>query len=65
MIVTMLSMACCESVRRTTPMNFIFLSLFTLAQSFLLGVSAGKFAPNEVCVIFMLYVNIIYPENEM
>lgn len=48
MLVTMIAMACCESVRRTTPMNFIFLGLFTIAESFLLGVSAGRYAPDVV-----------------
>ena len=33
----MIALACCESVRRQMPMNFIFLGLFTLAESFLLG----------------------------
>lgn len=50
LLVTMISMACCEGVRRKTPMNFIFLGLFTLAESFLLGVSASRFAPTEVSV---------------
>ncbi|XP_058830969.1 protein lifeguard 1-like isoform X4 [Topomyia yanbarensis] len=48
MIVTLLSMACCDSVRRKTPMNFIFLAIFTLAQSFLLGVTTAKFSSQEV-----------------
>ncbi|BFG03487.1 protein lifeguard 1 [Drosophila madeirensis] len=48
MLVTMLSMACCESVRRQTPTNFIFLGIFTIAQSFLMGVSATRYAPTEV-----------------
>lgn len=51
LLVTMISMACCEGVRRKTPMNFIFLGLFTLAESFLLGVSASQYAPNEVCSV--------------
>lgn len=50
LLVTMISMACCEGVRRKTPMNFIFLGLFTMAQSFLLGVTASRYAPNEVCI---------------
>ncbi|XP_031632621.1 protein lifeguard 1-like isoform X2 [Contarinia nasturtii] len=37
LFVTMIAMACCETVRRTSPTNFIFLGLFTLAQSFMLG----------------------------
>lgn len=48
LIVTMISMACCEGVRRKTPMNFIFLFLFTLAESFLLGMIAGQYRANEV-----------------
>ncbi|XP_055627125.1 protein lifeguard 1 isoform X3 [Toxorhynchites rutilus septentrionalis] len=48
MIVTLISMACCGSVRRKAPMNFIFLALFTLAQSFLLGITSAKFRSNEV-----------------
>ncbi|XP_037887589.1 protein lifeguard 1-like isoform X2 [Glossina fuscipes] len=48
LLVTMIAMACCEGVRRKTPMNFIFLGLFTLAESFLLGMTAGNYAANEV-----------------
>ncbi|KAH8277857.1 hypothetical protein KR018_008708 [Drosophila ironensis] len=48
LFVTMICMACCESVRRQTPTNFIFLGLFTAAQSFLMGVSATRYAPQEV-----------------
>ncbi|XP_023031937.1 protein lifeguard 1 isoform X1 [Drosophila willistoni] len=48
LIVTMICMACCESVRRKTPLNFIFLFLFTLAESFLLGIIAGQYKADEV-----------------
>ncbi|XP_068145526.1 protein lifeguard 1 isoform X2 [Drosophila tropicalis] len=48
LIVTMICMACCESVRRKTPLNFIFLFLFTLAESFLLGIIAGQYQADEV-----------------
>lgn len=48
MIVTLISMACCGSVRRKAPMNFIFLTLFTFAQSFLLGVTTANFSSQEV-----------------
>lgn len=46
--VTMIAMACCESVRRTSPLNFIFLSIFTLAESFLLGCMSVVFSPDIV-----------------
>jgi len=44
----MICMACCESVRRKTPLNFIFLFLFTIAESFLLGIVAGQYQADEV-----------------
>ncbi|VVC95815.1 protein lifeguard 2 [Leptidea sinapis] len=48
LVVCLISMACCENVRRTSPMNFIFLFIFTLAQSFLLGVTCSNFQVNEI-----------------
>ncbi|XP_033246048.1 protein lifeguard 1 [Drosophila miranda] len=48
MLATLLGLVCSESLRRQTPMNFIFLGGFTVAQSLLLGVSACRFAPTEV-----------------
>lgn len=48
LLVTMITMACCESVRRKSPMNFIFLFIFTIAQSFVLGVVSSTYASSEV-----------------
>lgn len=48
LLVTMISMACCESVRRKSPTNFIFLSIFTLAESFVLGVISSTYSSQEV-----------------
>ncbi|GAB0094558.1 protein lifeguard 1 [Sergentomyia squamirostris] len=48
LFVTLIAMACCTNVRRKAPMNFIFLGLFTLAQSFMLGVMASNFKSEEV-----------------
>lgn len=50
LFVTMIAMSCCESVRRTSPMNFIFLGLFTLAESFLLGVTTSR-VPEETVLL--------------
>ncbi|KAH8407605.1 hypothetical protein KR222_007921, partial [Zaprionus bogoriensis] len=36
-IVVMLSMACCETARRSYPLNFVCLALFTVTMSLLLG----------------------------
>lgn len=48
LIVTLIAMACCTEVRRKSPMNFIFLFLFTIAQSFLLATAASNFQSEEV-----------------
>lgn len=48
MIVCLLCMACCSSVRRKAPMNFIFLGLFTVAESYMLGCMAAAFDKEEV-----------------
>jgi len=47
-LVTMIAMVCCESVRRTSPMNFIFLGIFTLAESFVLGCMSVVYDPDIV-----------------
>ncbi|KAM3955858.1 glutamate [NMDA] receptor-associated protein 1 isoform 2-T2 [Aphomia sociella] len=46
--VTLIVMACCGDVRRKSPMNFIFLGIFTLAQSFLLGVASSVYDVDAV-----------------
>lgn len=44
----MIALACCESVRRNSPMNFIFLALFTVAESFMLGCTSAHYDPDIV-----------------
>lgn len=58
MFVTLIAMSCCESVRRTSPMNIIFLFLFTLAESFLLGVTTSRFRADSVFYAAVLTVVI-------
>ncbi|KAK3919572.1 Protein lifeguard 1 [Frankliniella fusca] len=48
MIVCLICMACCSSVRRKAPTNIIFLGIFTLAESFMLGTAAASFKSEEV-----------------
>ncbi|KAG5673824.1 hypothetical protein PVAND_003838 [Polypedilum vanderplanki] len=50
LLVTMIALACCENVRRSFPMNFIFLGIFTLAQSFVLGCTSARYAPQEIFI---------------
>jgi protein lifeguard len=47
-VVTMIALACCESVRRTSPMNFVVLAVFTLAESFMLGCMSVVYDPDLV-----------------
>jgi protein lifeguard len=48
LLVTMIAMACCESVTRSVPMNYICLFLFTVAMSFFLGITSARFSASEV-----------------
>lgn len=50
MIVTLITMACCDGVRRKTPHNYIFLTLFTAAEGFLLGVATSMYEVSEVLI---------------
>ncbi|XP_066603582.1 protein lifeguard 1 [Prorops nasuta] len=47
-IVLLICMACCTSVRRKAPMNMIFLFLFTIAESLLLGTISASYKRDEV-----------------
>jgi len=49
-IVAIITLACCESVRRKAPGNFIILGLFTLCEGFLLGVVASRYNTESVLI---------------
>lgn len=46
--VLLICMACCSSVRRKAPMNFVFLGIFTAAEGFLLGAISSRYDKNAV-----------------
>ncbi|XP_013395371.1 protein lifeguard 1 isoform X1 [Lingula anatina] len=46
--VTLIALACCTEVRRTFPMNMIFLGLFTLCESYFLGTVASTYKAEHV-----------------
>ncbi|KAI9589409.1 hypothetical protein GQX74_007578 [Glossina fuscipes] len=50
LFITMLIMLCFDDARRKTPINFVFLGIFTLAESFMLGIIASQFAPDEIFI---------------
>merc|ERR1719452_275501 len=54
MIVSLITLACCEGVRRKTPHNFIFLGLFTLAEGFMLGTVTARYRADEVLIAVLV-----------
>lgn len=48
MCVMLILMSCCTELRRRTPVNYILLALFTVAESLLLGCIAMKYDPVAV-----------------
>eukprot|EP00088_Acartia_fossae_P057876 TRINITY_DN6755_c0_g2_i6.p1 TRINITY_DN6755_c0_g2~~TRINITY_DN6755_c0_g2_i6.p1 ORF type:complete len:336 (-),score=112.72 TRINITY_DN6755_c0_g2_i6:703-1668(-) len=50
MLVSIIVLACCESVRRKSPMNFMILGLFTVCEGFLLGTVAGRYETDAVLI---------------
>lgn len=44
----MIALACCENLRRSSPINFIMLGLFTVCQSFVLGCTASRYDSEAV-----------------
>lgn len=45
---TMIALACCGELRRKAPMNYVLLIVFTIAESFLLGVTSAQYDAIEV-----------------
>jgi len=50
MFVCLISMACCESVRRKTPTNFIFLGIFTVCEGIMLGTISTYYDVDAVLI---------------
>jgi len=50
MFACLISMACCESVRRKTPTNFIFLTVFTFCEGVMLGTISSFYDVEAVLI---------------
>jgi len=48
--VCIIALACCPGVRRTFPMNIIFLGIFTICEGFVLGVVASRYNTDTVLI---------------
>ncbi|XP_074032653.1 protein lifeguard 1 isoform X3 [Leptinotarsa decemlineata] len=48
--VTLICLACCGEIRRKAPMNFIFLLIFTVAESFMLATAASTYKADAVAM---------------
>jgi len=49
-LVCIIALGCCPGVRRTFPMNFIFLGIFTICEGFLLGVVSSRYSTETVLI---------------
>lgn len=59
-IVIMISLVCCDDIRREYPANYVLLGLFTLTESYLLGaVSSFYDTPTLLMVLFMTATVVI------
>lgn len=47
-----IALACVESLRRKTPINFIMLSLFTIAESYMIASFCARFDPETVSFLY-------------
>lgn len=47
-LVAVIAISCCESVRRTFPINLIFLGLLTIAESLIVGVLGALYGKETV-----------------
>lgn len=56
--ITIITLSCCEGVRRTAPHNFIALGLFTLGESYMVGMSTLRFESD--LVIHFFFPNLIF-----
>jgi len=57
---TLIVLTCCENVRRKSPLNFILLFVFTLAESFLIAVSVSLYYPEQVLLALGLTILICF-----
>ncbi|XP_060857753.1 protein lifeguard 1 [Metopolophium dirhodum] len=56
----LIALACCENVRRKSPLNYILLFVFTLSKSFLLAVSVSLYYPEQVLLALGLTILICF-----
>lgn len=59
-IVCIISMACCPSVRRKAPTNFIFLGIFTACEGVLLGVVTSMYETEAVLIAVGVTAAVVF-----
>lgn len=47
-LVSIITLSCCEGVRRTSPTNIIFLAIFTVSEAILVGYSTLRYDRDTV-----------------
>ncbi|EDV48851.1 protein lifeguard 1 [Drosophila erecta] len=57
-VFSLVALSCNEDLRRQTPANLLFLAAFTIAESFLLGVVACRYAPMEIFMSVLITASV-------
>jgi len=55
----LITLACCESVRRKSPQNLIFLGLFTAAEGWLVGMICSTYQVTEVLIAVAVTAGVV------
>ncbi|XP_044001569.1 protein lifeguard 1-like [Aphidius gifuensis] len=59
-IVTLISISCCSNIRRKTPMNYIFLFIFTGAYGFFIGVISSLYSGDKILLVFGITIVLCF-----
>lgn len=52
-LVTIISLSCCEGVRRTSPTNMIFLAIFTIAESIMVAYATIPYSQEDNHIVII------------
>ncbi|XP_037927283.1 protein lifeguard 1-like isoform X1 [Teleopsis dalmanni] len=58
--VTLIMIACCDTIRRTFPINYILLAVFTIAESFTLGIITLNYEVDYVILALAITAVVVF-----
>lgn len=59
-LVSLIALGCCPNVRRKTPQNYIFLTIFTATEGVTLGIATAAYDSKEVIMAVVVCTAITY-----